>query len=299
MLSKTRILYRRLRAFVGRGWVVERAPIQISNGEAAHFDAPIFVIGTHRSGTSLLRRIVDSHRRIACPPESLFFEKYTAILEDSASMAALESMGFDREQVLQGLRESCSYFHRAYCLAKGKRRWADKTPQYAAILEPLKAIFGDEARFVIIFRHPLDVSYSIWDRRWKLKEVTGDLLVDTCEYVRESAQKQLEFVTRHPSSALVLHYDQLVRQPEPCLRRLCEFLGEDWDPAMLNHSDQPHDFGTEDPIVRGTKGFNGSFMNWAAWSQSQQDHAWSILGQIAAKLGYNKDSANSAEGPIN
>src|SRR5436190_24224984 len=66
--------------------------------------APIFIVGCQRSGTSLRRRIVDSHSRIACPPETKFVLPLVEVLRSPQAMSGLESMGYGREEVRRALR---------------------------------------------------------------------------------------------------------------------------------------------------------------------------------------------------
>jgi hypothetical protein len=290
---RARTFYRRFRAFLGRGWVCERTRIVVSD-DSDLCCSPIFVVGTHRSGTSLLRRILDSHRNIACPTETFWLAHYSRILNDARTFEGFWNLGFDRSQALEGLRRGASYFHEAYRRAKGKPRWADKTPQYTEHLETLFTLFGPQARFVLIFRHPMDVAFSIWNRGWELAPPTGDRVADACRYVLVSGQSQLGFRRRHPEACWVMHYDRLVRHPERTLRRLCDFLGEPWDAAMLEHHRAAHDFGCEDPIARGRGGFHGSYDNWRQWSPEVTRRAAEILRPLMEKLGYTLDSPYSS-----
>jgi len=289
--AKFRHYYRRVRAFLGKGFVQQRTKV-VTVDDDDYCTNPIFIIGTHRSGTSLLRRIIDSHRNIACPPESYFLKHYTQILSDESTWNGLKGLGFDRDEAMDGFRKQASYFHEAYRQVKGKPRWADKTPQYVFHLDTLQTLFAPHAQFVFIMRHPLDVAFSIWDRGWDLgKSQTGNLLIDTCRYVLESGQTQLSFIERHADISAVVYYDQLVEHPERELNSLCHWLGEPFDPNMLRHSEEPHDFGTEDPIARGTKGFQGSYENWRAWSPPQVEQATSVLEMLIESMGYGLNHA--------
>jgi hypothetical protein len=295
---RLRTFYRRLRAFLGRGWLAERTRIVVPES-AKPCRAPIFIVGTHRSGTSLLRRVLDSHGNIACPPESYWLAHYTHILRDHLSFDGFWNLGFDRHEAIAGLRQGAAHFHEAYRLAKGKARWADKTPQYAEHLDTLRTLFGPEAQFVFIFRHPMDVAFSVWKRGWSFVESTGDQVVDCCRYVASSGQRQLAFRQRHPDACHVIWYDQLVRRAETVLRDLCvDFLHEPWDARMLQHHQVPHDFGCEDPIARGTRGFRGSFGNWHEWSASQIGQAAEVLGPLMDQLGYTLDSPYVSDQPL-
>ena len=139
-------------------------------------------------------------------------------------------------------------------------------------------------------RHPLDVAYSIWKRGWHFQEETGELLTDTCRYVKTSVEAQLSFLRAHPSRSHVLHYDRLVETPMEETRSLCQFLEEPWSDEMIRHHEQSHDFGTEDPIARGTKGFRGSYENWRAWDAAQKETAIDILKPLIEEVGYTIQS---------
>lgn len=289
--AKTGYYYRRFRAFLGKGFIQQKTKVVTVN-EENHCERPIFILGTHRSGTSLLRRVLDSHQNIACPPESQFLKHYQDLLADDTTWNGLSNLGFEREEAIVGLRKGASYFHEAYRRAKDKPRWADKTPQYVFCMDALWTLFGPGAQFVFIIRHPLDVAFSIWNRGWEFGEQnTGDFLVDTCQYVMKSGQRQIAFMKEHTGSCTVIHYDQLVESPQRSLQQLCEYLEEPFDERMLFHADEPHDFGTEDPVARGTSGFKGSYENWRAWSEERQDDALSILKPLIDELGYTTEHA--------
>lgn len=51
-----------------------------SGGPAADPASPIFIVGCQRSGTTMLRLILDSHPRISCGPETRFLEDMERIV---------------------------------------------------------------------------------------------------------------------------------------------------------------------------------------------------------------------------
>jgi LPS sulfotransferase NodH len=284
---------RRFRAFLGKGWVIEKSPIIVKdNNEVC--DNPIFVIGTHRSGTSLIRRILDSHPNIACPPESYYIAHYTSILEDERSINALINYGYTEDEIYKGLRKSASYFHEMYRVSKNKKRWADKTPQYVYHLNTIEKLYKKSCKYVFVIRHPLDVAYSLYKRGWELEGLiinTGDRIHDICKYVAESGKLQINFIETFPDNIFRVYYEDLMENPENILNNLCEFIQEPWSDTMLKHHEHKHDFGTEDPVSRGTKGFSISSENWYAWKDVEISNAWSILKEISIYHGYNIHTA--------
>jgi hypothetical protein len=73
-------------------------------------------------------------------------------------------------------------------------------------------------------------------------------------------------------------------------------VGEKFDPKMLRHDEGRHNFGTEDPVIRGTKGFQPSHGNWTAWSDGKIAKATDYLGRIASQLGYSLDTGRAISG---
>ena len=242
---------------------------------------PIFLIGVHRSGTSLMRRILNAHPSIACPPESYFLIHYAEMLADE-TIFGLSGMGYSREQAWVALRRQSAHFHEAFRLAEGKQRWADKTPQYVFALEKLRALFGDEAKFVLLFRDPYDVAASIFRRGWRLHDDHPDLMTNTARYVLAGQTRMREFATAHPGQVYILRYESLTANPETSLRSLFSWLGEPWSDDVLQHHEKSHNFGTEDPIVRGLKGFVPSQDNWHNLAAEDRTTLTSVLGHWRA-----------------
>ncbi|RMD58710.1 sulfotransferase, partial [Candidatus Parcubacteria bacterium] len=215
------------------------------------------------------------------------------LLNDAGFHAGTEGMGLDEEQRILLLRRSATVFHEAYRKAKGKKYWADKTPTYVRCLPGLFRLMGSQAKWLFIFRHPMDVAYSIWKRGWNSgnqADFAEDPLGATCRYVAECAQLQLQLIRRlSTENGQIVYYDQWVEAPEPHLRKFCEWYGVPFSERMLAYADQPHDFGCEDPVVRGTAGFSPSHGNWKAWRLDEQARAWEILAEAAHALGFEQD----------
>lgn len=285
---KSAYYYRRLRAFIGKGIVVSKTKVVVDSPDDV-CERPVFLVGTHRSGTSLMRRVVDSHPNIACPPESYFLAHFSPLWEDKKAWAGLNNLGYDEAQAKKSLRYLAGYFHEGYRRAKGKPRWADKDPSYVFHLETLFNLFGEQAQFVIIQRNPLDVAFSIYSRGWRLMKLDDDLFVNSCLYVKKSMESYLQFATDHPHSVYRLKYEDVITNPEAELRKLCGYLDEPFSQQMLEHHKVSHDFGTEDPIARGTSGFRGSVGNWRQLEEDKQAVGKELLGELMGSLGYGID----------
>lgn len=195
---------------------------------------PIFIIGSPRSGTTLLRMIIDSYPSISCGPESHF-------LIDLANLTAnqwerIARFGFDRSNWNARLRELFERFQVDYMRRRGKRRWAEKTPRYTLYLDFVNQLFPD-AQFVHVIRDGRDVVLSCQDR-WGFWWAARAAARGWPRYVRAAR----DFGRTVPAHRYMeLRYERLVRDPEPTLRDLSAFLGEVWDPCVLQFHEAPHD----------------------------------------------------------
>jgi len=274
---------RRLRAFLGRPLLMRQRSV-VTLDTTNFCPNPIFVMGCHRSGTSLLRRILNSHRNIACPPETNYLVHFAQMLKDDSSISGLSGM-MDRSEIKTEVARLAFRFHEAFRVAEGKPRWADKTPQYVPYFEELADLAPEKTQFVVILRNPFDIAYSIYSRGWRLDDLDDDLLVNTCLYVRNTLEKLC--LIMEGDDVYVLYYESIVADPESQTKLLCAFLGEPWDEAMTRPWDFEHNFGTEDPIARSQKKFVMSSKNWTALSSKKQETMHQILGDLSKSLDYD------------
>ena len=209
-----------------------------------------FVVGMNRSGTTLLRMMLDAHPDLTIPPETHFVpDLIKAAREDDATPeSALEAMksarewgdfGFSDEEMLGRLRAlpeikpgpAVRTFYAAYTEEQGKPRWGEKTPTYVQKMKLIQRALP-EARFVHVIRDGRDVALSVLDRtvrdlsaadvarRWR-KKVTK---------AREDSP-QLEHYTE-------IRYEDLILETEPVLRRVSGFIDLPWDDAMLAYHER-------------------------------------------------------------
>jgi hypothetical protein len=115
--------------------------------------------------------------------------------------------------------------HAARC---GKRRYGDKTPENVRHLDELAAMFG-RAQFVHIVRDPRANVASRAATEWS----SADVLSNTMKWRLDVTAASRFAATAPAGRYLELHYEDLVTSPEAALGRVCAFLGETFEPAML------------------------------------------------------------------
>jgi len=211
-------------------------------------DGPVFVVGAGRSGTTLLRLMLDAHPSFALPPESHFVVALASPrlrLENRPDVAlerVLEHPRFVRwdldadrvraavaERRPAALPDLLRIVFETYADAHGKPRWGDKTPGYVAHL-PLVAKYFPDARFVHIIRDGRAVAASV------ASKPSGPPNAVSAAYwwralVRHGRRDGRALGRRY----LEVRYEELVSDPTAVLTRVCQHLGTDYDPAMLEY----------------------------------------------------------------
>ncbi len=206
-----------------------------------------FIVGTPRSGTTLLRLILDSHPEVAIPAETHFLFDLVALAageEDVSSSTFygrvvgnftwrdfdLETAAFrgaiERVQPFS-LSDGLRSFYRLYANRFGKERWGEKTPDYGSIMPEIEALLP-EAHFIHIVRDGRDVAVS----KRKLWFGAGDNVEAQARDWMHSVQ-DTRAKGRVCRNFLEIRYEDLVSSPEKILQRVCDFLALPYSEAML------------------------------------------------------------------
>jgi len=195
---------------------------------------PIFIIGCPRSGTTLLRLMLDSHPHISCGPESHFLVDLADIVIRHG--ARIERFGVDKEQWYEKTATFFHTFHLEYAQQRGKQRWAEKTPKYTRHLPLVNQLYPD-CQLIHMIRNGRDV-VSSYHKRWGYMSAVKTAAYRWREYITLAR----DFGKTLPKDRYYeLRYEALVSDPEMVLRGTFEFLQEPWVPDVLNYEKAPHD----------------------------------------------------------
>ena len=214
---------------------------------------PFFIVGSARSGTTLLRVMLNAHPAVAVPPESWFITQLWTgrdevelepLLQRLAAHQSFRKWDLPIEAVRNELPETAMACYadviaaafRAYARTHGKSSWGDKTPRYVESIDLLDRIFP-EARFVHLIRDGRNVALSYADVPFGPKTVAkaAALWGRRVSAGMEAGRKL------GPDRYLEVRYEELVTDPEAVARVLCDFLGIGYDPSMLEYSEKARD----------------------------------------------------------
>ncbi|WP_341936703.1 sulfotransferase family protein [Marinimicrobium sp. C2-29] len=211
----------------------------------------IFIVGAPRSGTTLLSSMLNSHSEIAIPYESNFmvhcYNKYglTPNLTNDSDLENLideilsgyfvskweppvrkEDLDLDKCRDLPGL---INEIYRCYAKKKGKPIYGDKTPGYTPDIHVLNRIFPN-AKYIHIIRDGRDVALSLLDRSWGPSNFPIAM-----QFWKEMATLcKVQLAMLPPDRYLELRFEDLVREPEENLRKICSLLKIDFQNEMVS-----------------------------------------------------------------
>lgn len=207
----------------------------------------MFVVGAPRSGTTLIRLMLDAHPQLAIPHETGFVpaalalgdgagpEELARFLIDFPTWPDLATSERELYEALARvepftLADGLRAFYLRYAAVHGKARWGDKTPSYALHLPLLSAAFP-EARFVHIIRDGRDVAVSLRPLWFAPGKDMTALAKEWSRHVAAARTAGVELGSRY----LEVRYEDLVLNPLVELSRATDLLELPFVTVMLRH----------------------------------------------------------------
>jgi hypothetical protein len=210
---------------------------------------PVFIVGAPRSGTTLLRAMLNRHPRIGLSDETYYFyyvyqrhrtfgdlanpDNRRRLIESYGATQRMHRLKVDLPRLKERLMlDGTSYpaffatIIQFYAEAQGKVRSGEKTPHHAWNVETLLDWYPN-GRVIHLVRDPRDVCASLFNVPWGRKTATAnaDLWVNLT-LAAEKGQGNPRFCR--------IRYEDIVAHPEEQMRNVCDFIGEEFDPSMLS-----------------------------------------------------------------
>jgi protein-tyrosine sulfotransferase len=220
---------------------------------------PIFILSYGRSGSTLLRYVVDTHPDITCPGEinlgklcdSLFHTVYytTGQLTNNKDKYEWEqtSITKTREIIISLMNE--------YTRGKEKKIWCERSPLTIDHLPIIYKLFPN-AKYICLYRNALDFAHSMLNLN---RFITGDVLTPyvhrnptsvlsaAMEYWIDKSELLMEFEQNYPGQCIRLKYEDFIDNPVEILNSMFDFLKIKWNENILSsvftsqHDDGPGD----------------------------------------------------------
>lgn len=214
---------------------------------------PFFIIGSGRCGTTLMRRILQSHPKVILTDENYTIfkslntfkrsipwgEKVEAIFAELCSQNNYQHLNLSplakcvsklesEEQKLDNVWNCFNWFY-SKIYQKQPTIWGDKTPLNIFHPEKIISIFPD-AKFVCLLRNAYDVCAS-----WSSFKGYYGRYEDGLNRWIKSNKCIFNFILHYPSSVCFVKYEDLVTNPYVEVERVCQFLSLDFQASMINN----------------------------------------------------------------
>lgn len=261
----------------------------------------IFLAGAGRSGTTLLRVMLDSHPNIACGPEFKLLPSIAQHWERTvtAFSGIMELYSLNLADVNAAYLHFVEELLSKYKAGSGKPRLAEKSPNNIFFFPHIGHIFPTSP-LIHVIRDGRDVVASLLTMDWKNAN-TGEKLPYVAS-AEGAANYWVEAVTKGRHSATLdqvkgkyyeIRYEDLVAVPEKVLRSLFKFINEPWDPAVLDYHQIKRELGQESSAAQVSRPLEKKALG--RWKTDLKDQDKAVVKRIAGKLlielGYADDDA--------
>jgi hypothetical protein len=260
---------------------------------------PIFVIGSGRSGTTLLRFMLCAHPRIYLTHEASFYvweamfpkgRPRREYVDYFLHTTSFRWMRMDPQRVLAGLPdplppERIGEFYanvmREKAAVYGRPRWGDKTPSHSAYLPRIYQDFPD-AKVVHIVRDPRGTVTSLSRMPWASASLFANALF--CDLERKQTARYCDRILR-------IRLEDLLADPRATMGRVLDFVGEPWDDAVLDHARNIPDQNDMPPLpwLESSKKDRGAPQaQWSSLTPVQIRMIETVTRKIMRECGYEK-----------
>jgi hypothetical protein len=270
------------------------------------FGDPVFVLCHGRSGSTLLRFLLDAHPELACPPETNLpglCVQLAAVwsLIEGAPLAAKRGDEPPEipEAAIAGVRETMDRMVGSYLSRRGKKRYCDKSLGTAPYAELLSRVYP-QARFICVSRHPMDVIASGAEAcPWGLSgygfdpyigAMPGNVVGALASFWADNARLILAARERLGDRCFALRYEDLVADPEETAAALFEFLGAAPAPGISQRcfSAERERFGPADYKIWYTSQVSPESVGrgWSVPADMIGPQMRLYINELAERLGY-------------
>ena len=229
----------------------------------------IFIIGVGRSGTSLLQSILNSHSEISFLPETQFLRNYVfkknilinesnyrQIIKQLENDSRFSRLNIYPELVIEKSENMIDVYKsitNLFLKNKNKKIVGDKDPK---IIENIKSLnyFFPNSKIIHIIRDPRDVVLSRTKARWSKKYPY--FIHSIIYYLQMTLGRKMLYKYYSKSNYYELKYEDLIRESDYELKKICNFLGVEYEKNILNYQDSSSELVSKDEFDWKKETFN-------------------------------------------
>ena len=269
---------------------------------------PVFVLCMGRSGSTLLRFLLDAHPDLACPPETklpAMCTQMAAVWQQLAGTSPLPG------PAIAGIRQALDLMIQPYLARRGKRRYCDKSLGTAEHVAVLREIFPG-ARFLCLYRHPMDVIASgIEACPWGLAGFgfdgyaagsPGNAVKALAQFWADNTAQILAAEEQLGERAHRVRYEDLVADPEQVAGGIFRFLGERPVPGISAACFAPERerLGPGDYKIWHTTRVSADSVGrgWSIPAEMMGPALMTGINELSARLGYAPIGQNWGIDPV-
>lgn len=264
-------------------------------------DRLVFLIGSPRSGSTLLSRVLGAHSAIFAPEEPHLITPlahlgyydaveeapYDPVITRTAARALVAALPGGEADYLEALRAYTDRIYGGLFEGAGDATLLlDKTPAYALSLDFLAKLYP-QAKFIVLTRHPIAVWSSYVDSFFDGDDAVAH---EHNPLLERYAPAIARFLREQSVPFHRVRYENLVQEPEENARQICAFLGIEFEPDMVDYGSAPNARGEStrglgDPtnVARQSRPTTDSLSKWARAATGQPERV-ALYQEILARL---------------
>ena len=266
-------------------------------------ESPVIIGGCARSGTTLMRVMIDTHPNIYCGPETGLLYLRTMTRRKIRKLS--RKLEIPEIGLRAMMRDAASYFQFVEALfgylrqRAGKPRWGDKSPQNVLHLDRIFYHFPD-ARFIHMIRDGRDAACSL--RTFpQYRMVDGRRVeLDTRNPLDQCIRRWIHDVEtgmrwRRDPRYIEVKYEELIEGDEETLIRVFEFLGEPWDERVTKYYDIKSPSRSEDKMLQNPGAtqpiYRTAHERWRKeFTEEDKQMFKAMAGELLVTLGYEENN---------
>lgn len=238
--------------------------VKVRKNKSMNKKGPIFIVGSPRSGTSLLSKIISNHSKIGIPFESHVYPRLypwkkcygnisinknkERIAEDIVNLEPVKKWKKlpDVREVVENIgggsfHDAFGGFMEAWLHKIGKDRWGEKTPHNVFFGREISEGFPN-SKFIHIVRDGRDVAIS-----WKKVRFGPEHFYSISNLWRDHVKKAENIKNKVSKDRFhEVKYEDILKSPKSSIRKICAFLDESFDSKMMNFYKESGSYPTDD-----------------------------------------------------